>query len=56
MNDDFILEYHERQLLRRALVSMAYSDGATERDAEVLKKLEQQLADAEAVVLKGVNK
>lgn len=54
--DDLILEYNERQLIRRAVVSMAYSDAVKERDAEILKKLEYQLADAQAVVLKGVNK
>lgn len=54
--DDLILEYDERQLIRRALVSMAYSGAVKERDAEILKKLEHQLADAQGVVLKGVNK
>lgn len=57
MNDeDLILEYNERLLIRRALVSVAYSDVLKESDAEILKKLEHQLADAQAVVLKGVNK
>jgi 3-methyladenine DNA glycosylase AlkD len=54
--DNLILEYNERQLIRRALISIAYSDAVKGRDAETLKKLEHQLADAQAVVQKGVDK
>ena len=52
--DDLVLEYYERQLIRRALVSMAYREGVKVDDAETLKRLEHQLADAATVLLRGV--
>ena len=52
--EDLVLEYYERQLIRRALVSMAYRGEVQEHDAETLKRLEHQLADAAEVQLRDV--
>lgn len=52
--EDLVLGYYERQLIRRALVSMAYRGDVKQQDAETLKRLEHQLADAAKVLLSDV--
>ena len=52
--EDLVLGYYERQLIRRALVSMAYGGDLKENDVVTLKRLEHQLADAAKVLLKDV--
>ncbi len=53
-DEDFVLEYYERLLIRKALISMAYGGGVKEDDAETLKRLEHQLAEASKVLLRDV--
>jgi hypothetical protein len=52
--EDLVLGYCERQLIRRALLSMAYRGDVKADDAETLKRLEHQLADAAKVLLRDV--
>jgi hypothetical protein len=52
--EELVLNYHELHLVRRAVIRMAYGTDLNKEDAEALKKLEHQLADATEVVLRDI--
>ncbi len=51
--EEILLTYQERLLIRKAILRMAYQASVSKDDAELLQRLEHQLADANEIVLKG---
>jgi hypothetical protein len=51
----FVLDYHERLLIRRALQVMSTCSGVSREDVAILERLEQQFKDADEAVLRGLN-
>jgi hypothetical protein len=54
LNDELILDYWERVLIRKVLVHMAYESSRSKEDAEKLQRPEYKSGDASQIILKGV--
>ncbi len=52
--EELVLDHYELQLIRRAIVRMAYASDLNMKDVQALTRLEWQLADAKEVLLKQV--
>jgi hypothetical protein len=55
MQQEFVLDFHERLLIRKALEAYVCGSKLRKPDAEKLMRLEEQLKDADQVVLLGSN-
>ena len=51
----FVLDFYERLLIRRALENMAGCAKVSTEEAVVLNRLDLQFADAEQVILHGLD-
>lgn len=51
----FVLDFYERLLIRKALEIAKSRSNFSTKDASILQRLEYQIADAEQIVLKGLN-